>query len=92
MSEGKGKGQAENHGKHTTIIVNTREKSVEGDEVTYQQLLDLAFDQIPEGENIEIVITYRNGKGDHKEGELFPGERVPVKNRMIFDVTPTDKS
>lgn len=76
----------------TTIIVNTREKEVEGKEVTYDQIVALAFENPPTGENIEITIAYRDGPGQNKEGSLQPGETVRIKKEMIFDVTATDKS
>ena len=76
----------------TTIIVNTREKEVEGKEVTYDQIVAFAFENTPTGENIEITATYRGGPGQNKEGTLQPGQTVRIKKDMIFDVTATDKS
>lgn len=80
------------HGGKTTIIVNTREKQVEGKEVTYDQIVALAFDTPPSGEFIEITVAYRDGPGTNKEGTLKPGSSVRIKKDMIFDVTATDKS
>jgi hypothetical protein len=87
-------GDAHGAGGHstTTIIVNTREKVVEGKEVTYDQIVALAFENPPTGENIEITATYRDGPGQNKEGTLQPGQTVHIKKDMIFDVTATDKS
>jgi hypothetical protein len=79
------------HGK-TTIIVNTREKEVEGKEVTYDQIVALAFATPPTGANIEITVAYRDGPGPDKEGTLQPGGSTRIKKDMIFDVTATDKS
>ncbi len=76
----------------TTIIVNTREKTVEGKEVTYGQIVALAFETVPSGENIEITVLYRDGPGQNKEGTLAPNGSVRIKKDMIFDVTATDKS
>ncbi|AKM12113.1 multiubiquitin domain-containing protein [Croceicoccus naphthovorans] len=76
----------------TTIIVNTREKEVQGKEVTYDQIVALAFENPPTGENIEITIAYRDGPGQNKEGTLQPDGTVHIKKDMIFDVTATDKS
>jgi hypothetical protein len=80
------------HGGTTTIIVNTREKQVAGKEVTYAQIVALAFDTPPSGEFIEITVAYRDGPGSNKEGTLQPGGSVRIKKDMIFDVTATDKS
>lgn len=96
-NENPGQGNNDDHGqggrdKTTTIIVNTREKEVEGKEVTYDQIVALAFETPPSGENIEITIAYRDGPGQNKEGSLKPGQTVRIKKDMIFDVTATDKS
>lgn len=76
----------------TTIIVNTREKEVQGKEVSYDQIVALASENPPTGENIEITIAYREGPGQNKEGTLQPAGTVHIKKDMIFDVTATDKS
>lgn len=76
----------------TTIIVNTRKKEVEGKIVTYDQIVALAFEAPPTGENIEITVAYRDGPGPDKQGTLKPGGSTRIKKDMIFDVTATDKS
>lgn len=88
-----GKGGSGNAGpKSTTIFVNTREKEVEGKEVSFDQIVRLAFENPPSGDNIEITIAYRRGQGEKPDGTMQPGEPVKVKEGMIFDVTATDKS
>ncbi len=78
--------------KSVTIIVNGKEKSVEKDDLSYEDVVALAFASPPTGDNILITITYRRGHGDKPEGSLLPGKKVKVKDGMIFDVTATDKS
>lgn len=94
--QGNGNGHDDDHGQgghsKTTIIVNTREKEVEGKVVTYDQIVALAFENPPTGENIEITVAYRDGPGPDKEGTLQPGSSTRIKKDMIFDVTATDKS
>ena len=80
------------HDKDITIVVNGREKTVTGKELTFAQLVALAFDTPPTGENIVFTITYRRGHGDKPEGSLVEGETVKIKKGMIFNVTATDKS
>jgi Multiubiquitin len=82
--------EGEGRDKMTTIIVNTREKEVEGKEVTYAQIVALAFENPPTGEFIEITIAYRDGPGP--DGTMQLGGSVRIKKDMIFDVTATDKS
>jgi Multiubiquitin len=74
-----------------TIIVNAREKKVTSATVTYEQVVALAFDPVPSGENILITVTYRGAEGK-QSGTLTPGQSVEVKNGTIFDVKATDKS
>jgi hypothetical protein len=75
-----------------TIIVNGREKTVSEKELSFDQLVKLAFDNPPTGEFICFTITYRRGEGNKPEGTLSEGESVKVKKGMIFNVTATDKS
>jgi hypothetical protein len=79
---------------HTiTIIVNGVEKELDKkEELTFDEVVDLAFDPRPTGENVVFAITYRRGHGNKPEGSLVQGESVKVKDGMIFNVTATDKS
>jgi hypothetical protein len=98
QDHGNGNDHGDDHGQggggqsETTIIVNTREKTLQGKVVTYDQIVALAFETIPSGENIEITVLYRDGPGPDKEGTLAPNGSVRIKKDMIFDVTATDKS
>jgi hypothetical protein len=78
--------------KTVTIIVNGKEKTVEKDDLTYDEVVALAFNPPPTGDNILITIVYRRGHGDKPEGSVVPGGSVKVKDGMIFDVTATDRS
>ncbi len=74
------------------IIVNTVEKPVTTKELSFTQVVALAFDPVPSGPNWVFTITYRRGEGNKPEGTLTAGETVKVKDGMIFNVTATDKS
>lgn len=76
----------------TTIIVNAQKKEVEGRRISFAQLVKLAFETPPSGENILITIDYGNGPPANPKGSLKPGETVKIKNKMVFDVTATDRS
>ena len=75
-----------------SIVVNGREKRVEEEELTFDQVVGLAFDDPPTGEFICFTITYRNAGGRKPEGTLVEGEVVKVRNGTILNVTVTDKS
>lgn len=78
--------------KTVIIIVNGREHEVEKDDLSYEEVVNLAFNNNPpQGEFICITVTY--SKGEHgKKGTMLPGDTVKAKDGMIFNVTATDKS
>ena len=78
--------------KHVTIIVNGREKSVGKGELTFEEIVSLAFDDPPTGELVCFTVTYRRGHGQKPEGTLTEGESIRVREGMRFNVTATDKS
>jgi hypothetical protein len=78
--------------KAATIIVNGREKTVTEKELTFDQVVDLGFDDPGRGPLIEFTISYRRGHGSKPEGSLVEGESLKVKDGMIVNVTRTDKS
>jgi hypothetical protein len=80
------------HDKSFMVIVNGRQKTVTTTELTFDQVVALAFDNPPTGPNIVFTITYRRGEGNKPEGTLVEGGTVKVKDGMIFNVTATDKS
>lgn len=77
--------------KTVTIVVNGREREVAKDDITYDEVIHLAFDPVPSGPNIVITVTYRRGHGNKPEGTMVPGDETKVKEGMIFNVTATDK-
>jgi len=83
---------AEGREKEFTIIVNAREKTVTDRELSFEQVVALGFPTAPYGANTAYTVTYRRGHGNKPEGILVAGQGVQVKDRMIFDVTATDKS
>jgi hypothetical protein len=78
--------------KHHDIVVNGKPRTVTGDELSFENILELAFNPVPSGPNWVFTVTYRRGGGHKPEGTLLPGQRVVIKNGMIFSVTATDKS
>ena len=90
--------QENQHGEHHhekpfTIIVNGQQTIVTAREMSYEEIVNLAFDNNPPtGPYIVITVTYRRGHGNKPEGNLGPDETVKIKDGMIFNVTATDKS
>ncbi|MEX0653358.1 MAG: multiubiquitin domain-containing protein [Phycisphaeraceae bacterium] len=78
--------------KEITIVVNgTEHTTVKGD-LTFDEVVKLAYEEPPYGDNTLFSVSYRRGQGKKPEGTLAQGETVKTKEGMIFDVTPTDKS
>ena len=81
-----------------TLIVNSREKEISSKvlspdgEITFDEVVKLAFADPPSGPYIEFAVSYWNGAGRPTEGILYPGESVKVQDGTVFNVTVTDKS
>jgi len=84
---------AESHEKAVTIIVDGTPHEWDEKEISYEQVVNLAYDgNPPSGENVQITVGYHRGHGDKPESDIDPGQSVKVKDGMIFDVTATDRS
>lgn len=79
--------------KTVTIVINGRPKSVlKNDDLTFEEIVALAFDNPPTGEGIQHTIQYTRGQGNKPSGVLVEGQSVKVKDGMEFDVTSTNRS
>lgn len=78
--------------KSRTIAVNTKQHEISSKEVSYEQVVELAYGPSDGGPNITYTVTFRRGMGNKPQGSLAPEDTVKVKDGMIFDVTRTDKS
>jgi hypothetical protein len=72
-----------------TIYVNTRKKTTTAWELTFEQIVALAFDPVPA--NALFTTTYQHGVDD-REGSLRPGQKVRITDGMYFNVTETGES
>lgn len=73
--------------KEVTIIVNGRPKKVPDKNISFEEVVALAFNPVPP--NAFFTVTYSHG---NRGGSLLPGKTVPVQNGMKFDVTETGQS
>lgn len=74
------------------IIVNARQKEWKDATITFEQVVVLAFGIYDNNPNIGYTVTYSRGWEPKPEGTMVKNSIVRVKNKMIFDVTATDKS
>ncbi len=75
-----------------TIVVNGREKEWSEKEITFDQVIELAFGSLPSNPNIAYTVTYKRGEGNKPEGTMVKGQSVKVKDGEIFNATATDRS
>lgn len=75
-----------------TLIVNGRPKNWTEKTITFEQVVVLAFGTYDPNPDKVYTVTYDNGPHENDEGSMVRGEKVYVKNKMIFNVTATDKS
>jgi Multiubiquitin len=80
------------HPRVVLIIVNTREKKWDKPEISYEDVVVLAFGKYDPDPNVVYTITYSKGPEHHRQGSLIKGQAVKVKTGMIFNVTRTNKS
>lgn len=76
----------------TEIIVNARPRVVPGDEVTFEEIVQIAFPGPNHDPNVVFSMTFRHAASHPTSGELAPGGIVKVKKGTIFNVTKTIKS
>ncbi len=73
-------------------MVNAQKREVAEPKLSFDEVVKLAFPIPPEGQNILFTIKYRKGPAVNPKGSLLEGQSVRIKDGMIFDVTPTDRS
>ena len=78
--------------KAVTLVVNGEPHEVVETRISFEEVVKLAYPVPPTGQCIEFTVTYRNGPPANPKGTLTAGHSVKVKNKMLFDVTPTDRS
>ena len=72
-----------------TIIVNTKPHEWNAPDITFEQVVELASPGQPY-DPAGTTVEYSRGRGPDQS--LRPGESVRVKDGMIFDVEPTNRS
>lgn len=74
------------------IIVNGREKQWCEKTISFKQVVELAFGNYQENPNTVYTVTYAKGPHQNSEGSMVKGDKVLVTNKMVFNVTATNKS
>lgn len=77
--------------KQITIIVNTRPHKWEKKEISFEEVVALAYNDASDP-NLRFAVDYSRGEDSHKEGTLTAGQSVKVKEGMVFNVFRSNKS
>ena len=75
-----------------TISVNTRPKQVHKRRLDYWEVVRLAYPEAQPDPKVLYTVTYSQGPHQNPEGKLQANNFVWIKDRMVFNVTPTDLS
>jgi len=78
--------------RHFIIIVNGREKQWNERNISFNQVVELAFGNFQEHPDTVYTVTYAKGPQQNSEGSMVKGDKVFVINKMVFNVTATNKS
>lgn len=78
--------------KEVMIVVNGTAHETSETSLSFEEVVKIAYPVPPSGDAVEFTVTYRNGPRANPKGTLTSGHSVRIKNRMAFDVTPTDRS
>lgn len=78
--------------KPNTIIINGRPRQVTAKELTFAEVVRLAFEDAVFNDSTIYTVTFKRGGGNKPEGTLVEGESIKIKDGMIFNVARTDKS
>lgn len=75
-----------------TIIVNTRPHTWSEKEISYEQVIELAYPGRPVTDQESVTVRFTRGHDGHGSGTLTAGHDVKVKKGMVFDVVRTSRS
>lgn len=74
-----------------TIFVNTRPKTIEKTEISYAEVVGLAYPN-PDFNKHAYTVTYDDGCPGQINGQISKGESVSITQGMKFNVGRSDKS
>lgn len=76
------------------IVINGRTAMIDREDISYDELVTLAFPDVPlesTGSNA-LTVTFRNGTPERPEGSLIKRDRIRLHPGTVFNVTATNKS
>ena len=83
----------EKHKHPQVIVVNTRDVEYPGKEISFREVVKIAFPDAVFDGKIRYTVEYSKGPEQNPKGSMTDnGKSVFVKNKMVFDVERADKS
>lgn len=76
----------------TVVVDGTPHQVPKKENITYAEVVTLAYPDYPSHPEITYSVTYERGDGDKPEGILPPGGSVKAKEGMSFRVNRTGQS
>ena len=74
------------------VVLNGELVAVEKGRLSFSELAKLAFPKLFGGALICFTVSFSRGPKRRREGVLLEGGKIRVVERMVFNVTATDKS
>ena len=74
------------------VVVNGQSRELVSQEVSFEDLVGLAFPDRRDLTRGMFTITYRHGPADRPEGSLVPSQNLRATQGTVIHVTATDKS
>lgn len=78
--------------KEVSVFINGQRHMLEKIEISYEDIVTLAFGHYENNPNVVYTIIYLKGNNDKPKGEIVKGETIKLKDQMIINVTRTDRS
>lgn len=75
-----------------SIIVNARRHTWAKKQISFGEVVDLAYPGQPLTDADTVTVRYTRGHDGHGAGTLTAGHSVHVKEGMVFDVVRTSRS
>lgn len=78
--------------RRVVLIVNGTPKVWNKRKIDHCEVVELSGDVCSNDPRIFFTVTYAKGPHQNRTGDLVRGQEVFVKNKMVFNVTKTDRS
>lgn len=82
--------EAPGKNKSYTIVINGVQVTTDEHKLTYEGVL--ALQNLPVDTENPYLVSYARGPHGNSKGDLAPGESLVIKDGVVFNVSPSNKS